>query len=127
MIRTANLIYSVFQLSYSVEAKLLESDNLTPLQRPIENIKRVTPFFFGYFIIAKLAGIVEIDLKNKSTEINSLVVHPKFFRRGIAKSLMEFVFSTFVSVPFIIETGIANAPATELYRKLGFTEVKRLV
>ena len=58
-------------------------------------------------------------------DINSLVVNPKFFRRGIARKLIEFVFNTFDSNLFVVETGLANGPATKLYKKFGFIEVKQ--
>ena len=36
---------------------------------------------------------------------------------------MEFVLNTFDTNLFVVETGLANAPATKLYHKYGFTEV----
>ncbi|WP_306424023.1 GNAT family N-acetyltransferase [Patiriisocius marinus] len=62
---------------------------------------------------------------NEFTHINSLVVDPRFFRQGIAKKMMEFVFETFDSKLFIVETGLENGPATQLYKKFGFKEVKQ--
>lgn len=52
-------------------------------------------------------------------------MHPLFFRRGIAKTLLLFVFNKFNSDLFTVETGINNKPATELYKKLGFVEIKQ--
>ena len=54
-----------------------------------------------------------------------MVVAPKFFRQGIASQLLEFVFDTFDSNVFMVETGVANDPATTLYKKFGFKEVKQ--
>ena len=58
-------------------------------------------------------------------DINSLVVSPTFFRQGIARKLMEFVFHTFDSNLFVVETGLENGPANELYKKFDFKEVKQ--
>jgi ribosomal protein S18 acetylase RimI-like enzyme len=54
-----------------------------------------------------------------------LVVHPGFFRQGIARKLMEFIFNTFDSKLFVVETGPENGPAIELYKKFDFKEVKQ--
>ena len=121
----SNQIHSVFQLSYAVEAKLLDATDFPPLKRPIESYLNSDNMFFGYHKNTELAGIIEIEFNNKCTDINSLVVNPKFFRRGIAKKLIEFVFNTFDSNLFVVETGLANGPATKLYKKFGFIEVKQ--
>jgi ribosomal protein S18 acetylase RimI-like enzyme len=121
----SNQIHSVFQLSYAVEAKLLDATDFPPLKRPIESYLNSDNMFFGYHENTELAGIIEIEFNNKCTDINSLVVNPKFFRRGIAKKLIEFVFNTFDSNLFVVETGLANGPATKLYKKFGFIEVKQ--
>lgn len=118
-------IQFVFNVSYAVEAKLLKAINFPPLKRPLESYVNSTTAFFGYFIDKEIAGIIDIDATTKRTHINSLVVHPKFFRNGVASNLMEFVFSTFDSELFTVETGLENGPATNLYKKFGFIEVKQ--
>ncbi|WP_108866350.1 GNAT family N-acetyltransferase [Aquimarina aquimarini] len=124
-IEISNQIHSVFQLSYTVEAKLLDTTDFPPLKRPLESYLKSDNMFFGYLENTELAGIIEVEFTNKCTNINSLVVTPKFFRRGIAKKLLEFIFNRFDSELFIVETGVNNKPATELYKKLGFKEIKQ--
>lgn len=124
-IEISNQIHSVFQLSYAVEAKLLDVTNFPPLKRPLESYLKSNNMFFGYLVNKELAGIIEIEHNNKYTDINSLVVNPTFFRRGIARKLLEFVFNSFDSKLFIVETGVNNRPANELYKKFGFKEVKQ--
>ncbi len=118
-------IRSVFQKSYRVEAELLNAKDFPPLKRPLEDYLKSDTEFFGYSKKSKLAGVIEIDHNTEYTYINSLVVHPLFFRQGIAKKLMEFTLSTFDSNLFIVETGLENEPASRLYKKFGFKEVKR--
>ena len=118
-------IRSVFQVSYSIEAKLLNAKDFPPLKRPLESYVKSNTTFFGYLKNKELAGIIEIDYDNDTTQINSLVVDPKFFRQGIARKLIEFVFETFNSNLFVVETGLKNEPALELYKKLDFKEVKQ--
>lgn len=118
-------IRAVFQLSYKVEAKLLNAPDFSPLKRPLKSYVHSNTEFFGYLKNGELAGVIEIEHNNGFTDINSLVVSPKFFRQGIAKELMRFVFNTFDSNLFVVETGLKNGPATELYKKFGFKEVKK--
>lgn len=53
------------------------------------------------------------------------MVDPRFFRQGIANKLMEFTLNTFNSNLFVVETGLENEPASKLYKKFGFVEVKQ--
>jgi ribosomal protein S18 acetylase RimI-like enzyme len=120
----AQKIRDVFQVSYKVEAKLLAAVNFPPLQRPLVKYRESSTEFYGYTKDGELAGIVEIDANNNNyILIRSLVIHPTFFRQGIAGKLIEFVFDTFDSNLFVVETGLANGPATALYKKFGFIEV----
>lgn len=124
-IAVATQIRSVFQASYTIEAKLLNATNFPPLKRSLENFMTCNNLFYGYAKGDDLAGVIEIDHSSTVTNINSLVVDPRFFRQGIAGKLIAFVFDTFESPLFVVETGVDNKPATDLYRKYGFKEVKQ--
>lgn len=119
----AKKIRIVFQASYKIEAKLLNATNFPPLQRTLENYIQSKTAFYGYSKNGELAAVVEINTDHDFILIRSLVVQPDFFRRGIAGKLIEFVFKTFESDLFIVETGLANGPATKLYEKFGFVAV----
>lgn len=118
-------IRSVFQVSYKVEAKLLNATNFPPLKRSLENYVKSNTEFFGYLKSKELAGVIDIDHNDSSIHICSLVVDPNFFRQGIARKLIEFVFNTFDSNLFVVETGLENGPATKLYKNFDFKEVKQ--
>ena len=118
-------IRSVFQLSYKVEANILNATDFPPLKRSLENYLNSNTVFFGYLKNQELAGVIEIEHNNNFTCINSLVVVPGFFMQGIARKLMEYVINTFDSKLFVVETGLKNGPATELYKKFDFKEVKQ--
>ncbi|GAA4270643.1 GNAT family N-acetyltransferase [Hyunsoonleella aestuarii] len=124
-IEVSKRIRTVFQSSYKVEAKLLNATDFPPLKRPLKSYVNSNTEFFGYLKDGELAGVIEIYHNNSFTDINSLVVSPTFFRQGIARKLMEFVFNTFDSNLFVVETGLENGPATELYKKFDFKEVKQ--
>ncbi|OAB79665.1 GNAT family N-acetyltransferase [Cochleicola gelatinilyticus] len=121
----AKQIRAVFQVSYAVEAELLKAVDFPPLQRELESFISSSNDFFGYFENDTLAAVVEIAHRDTFLHIQSLVVAPKFFRRGIAGVVMEFVLKSFDTNLFMVETGVANLPAIQLYKKYGFTEVKQ--
>ena len=124
-IEVSKRIRAVFQSSYKVEAKLLNAIDFPPLKRPLKSYVNSNTEFFGYLKDGELAGVIEIEHNNSFTDINSLVVSSTFFRQGIARKLMEFVFHTFDSNLFVVETGLENGPANELYKKFDFKEVKQ--
>ena len=124
--KLAQQIYLIFQASYKVEAKLLQATKFPPLTRTVNDFIECENAFYAYYIEDDIAGIIEIDINNKSsTHIQSLVVYPKFFRQGIGKSLVQFVFEKYKSKIFSVETGLANQPAINLYSAFGFEEVKK--
>jgi ribosomal protein S18 acetylase RimI-like enzyme len=121
----ATKMSAIFQVSYAVEAKLLNAVNFPPLQRPLESYIESTTTFFGYHIKDEIVGIIEVSPKEKTTHINSLVVSPHFFRQGIGRQLMKYVLKNFSSKIFTVETGLENIPASKLYTSFHFKEVKQ--
>lgn len=124
--KVARKIREVFQVSYAVEAKLLDAeDNFPPLKRPLSAYVETDSVFFGYYDGAELAAVIEIKESDNALHIQSLVVDPQFFRRGIAGKLLEFLFKNFNVELFTVETGAANDPAISLYERFGFKLVKK--
>ena len=123
-IEVAKQIRLLFQASYSVEAQILGAIDFPPLKRSLESYQKTKTTFLGCFEDQELAGITEIETHPTYIDINSLVVHPRFFRRGIASKLLEFLFHRFKVELFIVETGVKNQPAIALYKKHGFKEIK---
>lgn len=120
-------IYTVFQLSYKIEAKLLEVEEFPPLRRTREQFISSTTEFYGYFINHQLAGIVELEIKADYIDINSLVVHSAFFRKGVGGQLVKFVLEMGQDKIITVETALENKPAIRLYEKFGFKETKRWI
>ena len=116
---------AVFQVSYAVEAKLLNAVNFPHLQRPLESYIKSKTTFFGYHIKDEIVGIIEVSPKEKTTHINSLVVSPHFFRQGIGRNLIDYTLQNFSSKIFTVETGLENIPASKLYTSFHFKEVKQ--
>lgn len=124
-IETSTKIRAVFQVSYAVEAEILKAVDFPPLKRNLESFLSSSNTFYGYLKNEELAAVAEIDHTNKAIHIQSLVVIPKFFRQGIASKLVEFVINSYDSKLFTVETGVENEPATALYEKFNFKEVKQ--
>jgi ribosomal protein S18 acetylase RimI-like enzyme len=124
-LKVAEKIRAVYQVSYRVEAELLKAVDFPPLKRPIEDYVNCSNQFFGFLKDDELAAVVEIIHNEEYTHIRSLVVDPAFFKQGIASKLMEFVLDTFDSSLFVVETGVDNGPASALYKKFHFKEVKQ--
>ena len=121
----AKKIRSVFQVSYPIEAKLLNAINFPPLNRTIDDFINSDTQFYGYWKDEALAAVMEISTNHNSTLIQSLVVDPKYFRQGIAGKLINFVFENYKTKVFNVETGLANLPAIKLYKRYGFEEIKQ--
>ena len=124
-VKIATKIHSVFQVSYAVEAELLKAKEFPPLKRTINEFLVSKNDFYGYLIDDVVGAVIEIINIGKSIHIQSLVVDPKFFRQGIAQSLISYLFESFDSEIYTVETGAENQPAVTLYEKNGFVEIER--
>ena len=120
---TAQEIHRIFQVSYPYEAKLLGVTNskFPPLNRTATDIQSSETLFYGYYVGESLAAVMEIDANEEFTMIRSLIVNPKYFRRGIGNKLVQFAIQYAPNIPkVLVETGNANEPAKTLYLKNGF-------
>ena len=120
-------IRNVFQVSYKIEAKLLGARNFPPLSRSIQSFINSANAFYGFYTNKRLVAVLEMKKEPDSMLIQSLVVHPDFFRRGIARKLIEFILQKFDSNQFTVETGKDNDPARKLYESFGFQLVKTYI
>lgn len=121
----AEQIHSVFQASYKLEAELIQAQNFPPLKRTVEQIAQSNNVFIAMQEGRQLRAVIEVELASDVLEINSLVVAPEFFRKGIAGQLLQHVFSLGDFEKTLVETASKNKPAILLYEKHGFKEIKR--
>ena len=89
----AKKIWLIFQESYTVESKILKAINFPPLQRTVSDFLDSTTRFYAFYDKKNICGMIEIDNYGNSTHIQSLVVYPIYFRKGIASKLVSFVLS----------------------------------
>jgi len=123
----AKQIFTVFQSSYKIEAQLIGVSALDfpPLLRRTKDIASSKKQFYGFSENNCLAAIIEIVIKDKRLEIDSLTVDPHYFRKGIANKLISYALNSVDFSTAIVETAVVNLPAISLYKKHGFVEFKR--
>jgi len=119
-IEIARKMKVVFHASYAIEAVLLQAENFPPLQREIPGYMGTETEFYGFWKDEELAAVVELHFEPSQIHIQSLVVDPNYFRQGIGRKLVQYVFDSFSSEMYMVETGSANGPAIALYESLGF-------
>lgn len=115
--------------AYRVEAELIGLDEIPPLKDGIPSIREADETFIGYYLpedSAKiLVGAISYKREGCAVTICRLMVHPDYFRRGIARKLLGFVIDGQKqggAPRFIVSTGSANKPALQLYFSFGFKE-----
>jgi ribosomal protein S18 acetylase RimI-like enzyme len=121
----ASQIYDIFQLSYKVEASLVRVKDFPPLRRNMSDIQSSSSRFLGQQIGLDLAAVVEITQIEEALSIDSLVLHPQYFRRGLGSQLLQSLLAKVHWQIAYVETAAANNPALVLYQKIGFSESKR--
>ena len=98
--KIAEEIRAIFQVSYAVEAEMLKAVDFPPLKRTVAQFLNSNSEFYAYYLIENIAGVIEIENHKNLTHIQSLVVYPRYFRRGIARKLVSFILSTYNSKKF---------------------------
>lgn len=113
--------------SYRVEAELIGFDDIPPLRDGIQSILEAKETFFGFFVDGQegrtLAGAISFEREGSIVTICRMMVHPNFFRRGIASSLLQHILieqERKGATRFIVSTGSANSPALRFYEGFGF-------
>lgn len=118
-------IQHVFQGAYKVEARLIGVTNFPPLERTVADIIASRTTFFGSWQGDELVAVIEVSYNEPQLDIDSLVVHPDHFRKGLARRLLRFVLNHYHWETAEVETAQANSPAITLYEQFGFVETRR--
>ena len=116
--KIAKEIQAIFRVAYTVEASILKVVDFPPLKRTVSQFLNSNSEFYAYYLNHNLAGVIEIKNNQDLTHIQSLVVYPKYFRKGIGRKLVQFILDTYMSSVFTVETGLDNYPAIKLYTSL---------
>jgi ribosomal protein S18 acetylase RimI-like enzyme len=119
-------VHKLQKLSYAVEALLIGSFDIPPLLETLEDLQNSGETFYGFFKEDILAGVIAYKADEEILDIYRVMVHPDYFRQGIARAMLEFVEKQFLETPetqcprIIVATGSLNTPAKGLYESLGF-------
>jgi len=124
-VSVAEKLFSIWQESYIIEAKLLKVNGFPPLNRTMQDFLNSSTHFYGFVKNDVYNAVIEIRDKDGVLHIQSLVVQPSQFRKGLASKMIAFVLSENMECKFTVETGCDNLPAINLYLKFGFVETKQ--
>lgn len=127
-LKIAQEIYAVQQASYAVEQTLIEYADFPPLQVTPTDIQQEDEIFLGYRVGGRLAGVVSFASSPTLLDIGRLIVHPNYFRMGIASQLLQAVESfAEPAMRITVSTAEKNQPAVQIYLKHGYQQTERTV
>lgn len=121
---TAERILALQKASYQVEADLIGFPKLPPMLENTEDIMNSQEIYYGYLVDGVLAGILSYIIEEDVLDIYKVAVHPNFFKRGIARQLLQKIEQTEGIDRITVSTGLKNTPAVNLYTSMGFCKVQ---
>lgn len=122
---TASQALAVQQAGYQVEADLIGFAAIPPLLETLGDLQASQELFYGYFVEETLAGFIAYEPIPNGIDITRMVVHPAYFRRGIARQLITHVMALATPQALItVSTGALNTPARRFYEGQGFELVE---
>ncbi len=123
--RQCAMLLALQRASYQVEADLVAYPDLPPLTDTTDSLQSSGETFWGFYVVHDLAGAVSYKIADATLDIHRMMVHPRYFRRGIASALLRYVQDCAHAagvMRLIVSTGSANLPACTLYRRHGFRD-----
>lgn len=120
-------LHALQLIAYAQEAQLLDVAHFPPLMRSLDDLQQSAEIYIGAYLGKQLVGAIgtESSAGSDCLCITSLVVSPKFQRRGIATQLLASIIASHLDKPLQVETAGANYPALSLYQRYGFIEARR--
>jgi ribosomal protein S18 acetylase RimI-like enzyme len=118
--RVAGAIHALMMAAYRVEAGILDIKDFLPLRRTPAQIAGTTGRFVGIAVAGTLAAVAELEAGNSGgVHISTLVVDPEYFRRGLARAIVEDVIRIHPYDDVTVSTAAGNQPALLLYAAAG--------
>lgn len=105
--------------AYALEAELIGDDRIPQLSETPEELAMAGLTWN----VVEAGGLVVAAIAHSETsegiDIERLVVHPSWHRRGLGRQLVTRIVREFATV----STGMKNQPARRLYESMGFRHV----
>lgn len=105
----------------------LVTDEQRAFNIPLKEFQKAFGFFKGYMIGSALKHDMEkvISLNKHCAYIDILGVCKEFQHKGIASSLLDYVFVNYEYSSYLLSLTNKNDKASSLYKKKGFHEIRR--
>jgi len=119
----AEAIRGLMAEAYAVEAAILGLDDFPPLHRTVADLAGADSRFLGVWEAGALVAVAELDVSEPAAvTIDSLVVRPSRFRKGLGTALLDAIEGLPSATVVRVSTAAGNLPALALYLRLGFEE-----
>ncbi|MBC8079620.1 MAG: GNAT family N-acetyltransferase [Gorillibacterium sp.] len=116
-------VLSLQLASYRIEADVIGFNDLPPLKDTFSSLRKSGQTFCGFFVEGVLAGCSAYSRENNIVHVCRMMVHPDFFRQGIADSLLTYIEEQESDGhQFMVTAVINNLPAVRLYEKHGYKQ-----
>lgn len=109
--------------AYALEAALIGDDRIPPLRETLDDLRAAPLLWVGACDNDGLMGAAAWEETAEEVDIARLVVSPDRHRRGVGKALVREVLELSAGRRTTVSTGRDNAPARQLYERLGFVTV----
>ncbi|MXQ52938.1 GNAT family N-acetyltransferase [Shimazuella alba] len=125
----ANQVLQVQIPAYQVEAQIVGLDEIPPLKDTVDSLQSSKEDFLGYYESEILVGVISFRVMKEVLDIHRVVVHPSYFRRGIGRTMIQYLLDKYKNQVkgCKVQTASANTPAINLYQSLGFQKLEQFM
>jgi GNAT superfamily N-acetyltransferase len=125
--RVAEALVGLQRASYRIEAELIGDDTIPPLH---ESVDALAALDLTFLAITERDGepvaALGYQVADGVLDIDRLAVHPRRFRHGLGRRLVEAVLERVPHERAVVSTGQGNHPARRLYERVGFVHLDDL-
>ncbi|MCM3595854.1 GNAT family N-acetyltransferase [Metabacillus idriensis] len=123
---TAEKILGIQIPAYLIEAEIIGFRDIPQLKETPKDIAASTETFIGCMLENDIRGVLSYERGEEALNICRLVVHPGFFRLGMASTLLDYLLKKNLNKRVTVSTGSKNFPAIALYQSFGFEKTKEI-
>lgn len=114
-------------LAYQTEADLFGTQDIPPLKQTIDEVLKEynNGVVLKIEMENKIIGSVRMRCEGETVYIGKLMVHPKYRRKGLGKSLLKKVEMIYPNCRYELFTSTLSLDNIRLYEQAGYIEYKR--